>query len=143
MNYLIIVSVIISILWGIYYIIQKQLVINLPFEIVMYLSTLLYFICLNFLFYDKVFTYENYKNLNNFYIFLILINVIIFVTLPNYLFNKLLVEHDVGLISVLVSLSPLWTVLLAIFIFKETLNLIQWLGIGLCISGIICVSLKN
>ena len=143
MNYLVAISVIISILWGVYYIIQKQLLIGLPFEIVMYFSTFLYFICLNILFYNKVFTYENYKNMNSFYLFLFLINVILFITVPNYLFNQLLKDHDVGLISVLVSLSPLWTVLLAIFIFKEALNFIQWIGIILCISGIICVSLKN
>jgi drug/metabolite transporter (DMT)-like permease len=143
MYYVIFLSLIISLLWAVYNIIQKHLLLNLSFEIILYLSATIYSWIITILYYDKVFDYSNHQNISLWLGFLLVINIVLCVTLPNILFNHLLVHHDVSLVSILVSFSPIWAIILAIFIYEEHLNLTQWFGIILSIIGIILVTQKN
>ena len=54
-----------------------------------------------------------------------------------------LAELPIAVASIVQYLSPIFTVLLAVFFLKENVKLIQWLFIGLAFSGVLILGLRN
>lgn len=60
-----------------------------------------------------------------------------------YLYFKALHMHSAYLVTVLISISPLFTAVLAYFFLKEKITVTGWIGIILVIVGLVVISING
>jgi len=58
----------------------------------------------------------------------------------NSLYHSLLSKHDAGVVSALVSVTPLIIVIISLFVMHQTITSQQMLGIGAIVAGVLLVS---
>jgi len=141
MRELIINGLIVSMVFGVSTIFQKLLLQELSNKEVMYIHNLIYFTAINIYFYSDLGSIHNrFLNLDfkqcTYFFFLSVVCVLISSTL----YYDLLNNHSPGIVSMIVSLNPLFTLAISYLIFQERLNTNQLLGVGLILSGTFMLS---
>ena len=134
----------VSLLWGISPIILKLLTMKFNTITIMVINGLLYFISLIIIF------YFNYKTIMkdipriNKYDLLLLVSTSVFIGLSAQLiYITLLGSFDSYIITALVSVSPLFTLILAYLFMKENITIHGVLGTILIVVGIMLISYND
>ena len=140
----ILAALFVSLLWGISPIILKLLAMKFNTITIMVINGLLYFISLIIIF------YFNYKTIMkdipriNKYDLLLLVSTSVFIGLSAQLiYITLLGSFDSYIITALVSVSPLFTLILAYLFMKENITIHGVLGTILVVVGIMLISYND
>lgn len=108
----VIVSILISVLWGLSGLIQRLVLDKLQYPTVLVLTSAFYFLTLlPYIVHNNTAIVSDIRKLDQALIKLFLINAIFFVLIPNLLYYKLAKDHNIGILSLLTSTYPLWTLL--------------------------------
>ena len=136
MNELITNSLIISLLIGVSTIIQKLMLKELSKYEVLYIHNFIYFMALNLYFHKDLTTiYSRASNLDyKLYLYFFVFSILC-IFLSNLMYYKLLDNHNPGIVSVLVSVNPIWTLAISYIIFNENLTKRQLIGVAFIICG--------
>ena len=132
-------SLFVSLLWAITPLIQKFVLLTLPVETFMILSSLLgaiVTVLVIMTFKGKVVT-KSLRRVKAIHIVLILIMTCLGVIISRYLYFALLQQYDSYLVTSLTSLSPLFVTVFAMVLFKEQVTVKAALGVLLTCVGVI------
>lgn len=129
-------SSIVALGWSLVPILYKEILKNMPAKTLF----LLYYITASIIL--SVYVFFNWNNLDfdisNIHIkqvILLFCAVMAGSIVANYVYYALLKKNQVYLVTILTSISPLLTILIAYFFLGEIISLRQWIGIILAIIG--------
>lgn len=142
----ILLSLLISFLWGISPIIHKFIFNNKPISpITMMVSgSAIYFAC-SFIYFtmNRKVVMNDLKNMDRTTLFLLIFGAIIAGFFANLLYFRVIKNHASYLVSALVFSSPFFTLLFSYFLLKEEINLTSMLGVMLIVLGVILLAWKS
>lgn len=141
-NY-ILIALIISFLWGVRPIMQKELLQKMNMVTIIVTTGIIYFLCqMLYGYFYKEIIYDEINKLNSRDMFFILfLSVSIFFT--SILYYYILKDNNASIITALTYSSPVFTLLLSYFLLNDKIKIKQFVGIILIIIGIILISLSN
>lgn len=141
---LILLTLIISFLWGISPIAYKKVLANVDNKLVFILNSFFYTLCIIlYTIYYWSSIKEEYSKIKTNDIYIVAIISIFMSFIPNIIYFYLLKHYDSSIVTILVSSSPIFTIAISYFIFSEKKTRNEMIGVGLIILGIIFISLKN
>lgn len=141
----VLLSLLISFLWGISPIIHKFIFNNKPISpITMMVSgSAVYFAC-SFIYFTmnhKV-VLNDLKHMDSTTIMLVVFSAVIAGFFANYLYFNVIKNHASYLVSALVFSSPFFTLLFSYFLLKEDISLTSLIGVMLIVLGVILLAVK-
>lgn len=141
---LILLTLIISVLWGISPIAFKKVLVNIDNKLIFILNSFFYTLCvILYTIYYWSSIKEEYSKIKTNDIYIVAIISIFMSFIPNIIYFYLLKHYDSSIVTILVSSSPIFTVAISYFIFSEKKTRNEIIGIGLILLGIIFISFKN
>lgn len=141
-NNVIILSFIVAFCWSIVPIISKTILNDIPATslFLMFYLTVSFIVILY-----TIYNWHNIKlpieKINTKIVIKILIIVLIGNLIADYLYYHVLEKNETYLVTIITSVAPIFTILLAYFYLNEKINLIKWIGIIFTIFGITLASL--
>lgn len=141
----VILALVISFFWGIQPIVHKYVLdIGISGASIMMYSAIAYTFCLIlFLIFERKTIEKDFHLLNFKNIFLMLVTSIVTVFLSNVIYYYVLKENASSLVSALISSCPIFTMMIAYFIFSEKIDYFGISGILFIVTGVILISYNN
>jgi len=138
------IGLLISFLWGIQTVIHKHLLKHISGISIMVYSSIIYTsLLIIFGYYNRKILIKDSKKIN------VRIGSIIFFTavftlfLTNILYYYILKNHESGIVSSLISASPIFTVVFAYLFLKEQISMYGYVGILSVVIGVILINIDN
>lgn len=140
----VLLAVFVALLWGITPNIHKVLLSDLSFKTVMVISSCFYFSCtLLFTLFYKDEILKDLPKLDAKHLFGLAIVAVIAGFLANIIYLMVLQKNKSYVISALIYAAPLFTLLGGIFVLKERITLVSFLGVMLIVIGILCIGIGD
>jgi drug/metabolite transporter (DMT)-like permease len=137
----ILIAIFISLLWGISPILLKSLVAKLDKVTILVINANLYFafiLMLGYKYYDTI--AKDIIKIDIYDVVKMFLSAVIAGFFGNWIYMSILEDHDSYIITALVSISPLFTLILAYLFTKEKVTLWGAFGTILIILGILMIS---
>jgi uncharacterized membrane protein len=141
MNNVILLSLIVALFWAINPIIVKYVLKHTSFPLVLLITNITTFIAvIIFAYINKEIVTNDWKNISNKNISLIITNTLVFGFIATILYFYLIKNNDLNIIIGLTYTTPLFAVILSKYILKENITNLSYLGVLFIVVGGILIS---
>ena len=138
------IALLVSFLWGIAPVIHKHLMNRSSFVTIMVLSNFVYVFCICiFAYYNRAIIIKEFPKLNMYDFILITFTAMFTAFFANLLYFYVLKDHESSLISALIYSSPIFTLLIAYFFLRESIDIYGLSGIIFIVIGVIFISMND
>jgi len=136
-------SILVAIFWGLSSVFQRMLLKELSTDAVFIFTSLTYacFLLL-YLIYKRDKIIKEIPNFSHKLIFIFIVNAILCYFIPNMLFYKLAKQNNSGIVNLLTSIYPLWSIFFLYLFFGDKIPREAYTGIVFIIIGLILLSVK-